>query len=186
MAQTKYLSLDGLYYLWSLIKARLDLKQTAISDLETIRSNASTGAGLATKVAGIEEGAQVNVIETITYGGSALTVSNKTVAIPQPDLTGYLTASDVYTKTQIDSKLTSAMHYKGSVSTYSNLPSSGNEVGDFYNVTATGANYAWTGTGWDETGQIIDITDITNAEIDTVLASTEAESESESESENEP
>ena len=183
MAQTKYLSLDGLYYLWSLIKAKLSLKQDNISDLETIRSNASTGAGLATKVSGIAEGAQVNVIETITYGGSALTVTNKTVAIPLPDFTGYVTANEVYTKTEIDSKLTTAMHYKGSVSTYAELPSTGNAVGDFYNITATGANYAWTGTGWDETGQIIDIADITNLEIDAVVSDTASESESESESE---
>ena len=181
MAQTKYLSLDGLYYLWSLIKARLSLKQDVISDLATIRSNATTGAGLATKVNGIEEGAEVNVIESITYNGNALTVTNKTVAIPVPDLTGYVTANEVYTKTQIDSKLTSAMHYKGSVATYANLPSSGNEVGDFYNVTATGANYAWTGSAWDETGQIVDIADITNAEIDAVVTESD-ESESESES----
>lgn len=180
MAQTKYLSLDGLYYLWSLIKARLDLKQTAISDLETIRSNASIGAGLATKVSGIEEGAEVNVIESIIYGGNTLTVSNKAVTIPSPDLSNYPSFSDVYTKAQVDSKLTSAMHYKGSVATYADLPSSDNAVGDFYNVTATGANYAWTGSAWDETGQIIDLSPyalsadlvaVTNAEIDTVLAS---------------
>ena len=180
MAQTKYLSLDGLYYLWSLIKTRLDNKQAVISDLETIRSNASTGAGLATKVNGIEAGAEVNVIESIIYDGNALTVSNKSVTIPVPDLSNYLTTAQVYTKSQIDSKLTSAMHYKGSVATYADLPASDNAVGDFYNVTATGANYAWTGSTWDETGQIVDLSAyvqssdlvaVTNSEIDTVLAS---------------
>lgn len=180
MAQTKYLSLDGLYYLWSLIKAKLDLKQPVISDLETIRSNASTGAGLATKVNGIEAGAEVNVIESIIYDGNTLTVSNKSVTIPSPDLSNYPSFSDVYTKAQVDSKLTSAMHYKGSVATYADLPSSDNTVGDFYNVTATGANYAWTGSAWDETGTVVDLSSyvqsadlvaVTNSEIDTVLAS---------------
>ena len=79
--------------------------------------------------------------------------------------------TDAYTKTEIDTKLTSAMHYKGSRNTYADLPSTGNAVGDFYNITQTGENYAWTGTEWDVTGSIIDLQSITNAEIDTVVAS---------------
>lgn len=79
--------------------------------------------------------------------------------------------TDAYTKTEIDTKLTSAMHYKGSVAAVANLPSTGNAVGDFYNVTATGENYAWTGSEWDVTGSFIDLTAITNSEIDTVVAS---------------
>ena len=81
------------------------------------------------------------------------------------------TSDDAYTKTEIDTKLTSAMHYKGSVAAVADLPSTGNAVGDFYNVTATGENYAWTGTEWDVTGSIVDLQSITNAEIDTVVAS---------------
>lgn len=81
------------------------------------------------------------------------------------------TSDDAYTKTEIDNKLTSAMHYKGSKNTYNDLPTTGNTVGDFYNITATGENYAWTGTEWDVTGSIVDLQFITNAEIDTVVAS---------------
>lgn len=81
------------------------------------------------------------------------------------------TADDAYTKTEIDQKLTSGMHYKGSVAAVSQLPTSGNEVGDFYNVTATGENYAWDGSAWDLTGSIVDLVAITNAEIDTIVAS---------------
>ena len=76
-----------------------------------------------------------------------------------------------YTKSEIDTKLTSAMHYKGSVAAVANLPSTGNVVGDFYNVTATGENYAWTGSEWDVTGSIVDLVSITNSEIDTIVAS---------------
>ena len=79
--------------------------------------------------------------------------------------------TDAYTKTEVDSKLTSAMHYKGSVATVADLPSSGNVTGDFYNVTATGENYAWTGSDWDATGSIVDLAAITNSEIDTIAAS---------------
>lgn len=85
-------------------------------------------------------------------------------------LSGY-GITDAYTKSEIDTKMTSAMHYKGSVATVADLPASNNEVGDFYNVTATGENYAWTGSAWDITGSIVDLQSITNAEIDTVVAS---------------
>lgn len=96
--------------------------------------------------------------------------NNIKVATVASTLGGY-GITDAYTKTEIDTKLTSAMHYKGSVAAVANLPSTGNAVGDFYNVTATGENYAWTGSEWDVTGSIVDLQSITNAEIDTVVAS---------------
>lgn len=86
-------------------------------------------------------------------------------------LTAHQSLSNYYTKTEIDTKLTSAMHYKGSVATVADLPSSNNQTGDFYNVTATGENYAWTGSEWDTTGSIVDLAAITNTEIDTIVAS---------------
>ena len=81
------------------------------------------------------------------------------------------TADDAYTKNEIDTKLTGGMHYKGSVQTVADLPASGNETGDFYNVIATGENYAWDGSAWDQTGSMVDLQPITNAEIDTIVAS---------------
>ena len=380
MAATKYLSYEGLQYLWSLLKTKLGAKQDTIQDLEEIRSNASTGAGLKSKVDGVAEGAQVNVIETVKVNNAALTVTGKAVNVEVPtaattaplmdgtaavgtsdnwakadhvhpsdntkvdkvegkglstnDLTdallakingveeggqvneiesikvndtalsiandksvsipnattsvygatilssavnssseamaatplavktaydlangkqdpattlaGYgitdvsinngvitiggntitpLTAdsnaatatplmdgtgavgtsgkyakedhvhpsdstkadkattlagygiTDAYTKTEIDGKLTSAMHYKGSVATAADLPSANNEAGDFYNVTDTGENYAWAPADgsnpahWDIVGNIIDMQAIQNSEIDTIVAS---------------
>jgi hypothetical protein len=54
------------------------------------------------KLAGIDTGAQVNVIEKITVGGVEQTITDKTVAltIPNPDLTAY------YTKTETNAKIT--------------------------------------------------------------------------------
>jgi len=49
----------------------------------------------------------------------------------------------------LEETLTSAMHYKGTVATQADLPTEGNVVGDFWNVTDTGANYAWDGEAWD-------------------------------------
>lgn len=55
--------------------------------------------------------------------------------------------------------------YKGTVSTYSNLPSSGNKTGDVYNIEKAdsthgikaGDNVAWDGSDWDKLGGDIDL-----------------------------
>lgn len=62
-----------------------------------------------------------------------------------------------YTKTEVDSKISSVLKYKGSVANYASLPSTDQEVGDTYNLTDTGHNYAWTGTLWDDLGPAVDI-----------------------------
>ncbi len=88
---------------------------------------------------------------------------------PATTLAGY-GITDAYTKSEIDSMLTSAMHYKGSVASMSNLPTLGVTVGDFYNVEDTGRNYAWTGSEWDLTGTMTEIDTITAADIDAIMA----------------
>lgn len=58
-------------------------------------------------------------------------------------------ADDVVRKKELDAALTSVYTYKGSKDTYANLPATGNNVGDVWNVEDTGNNYAWNGTNWD-------------------------------------
>jgi hypothetical protein len=54
--------------------------------------------------------------------------------------------------------LTGAMHFKGSVSTLADLANIQNpSVGDMYNVTANGANYAWDGTNWVKMSETVDL-----------------------------
>lgn len=79
--------------------------------------------------------------------------------------------TDAYTKAEIDGKLTSAMHYKGSVDTYEDLPSSNVQVGDMYNVADDGHNYAWNGTSWDKMSGEIDLSAYaTTSAMNTALA----------------
>lgn len=67
---------------------------------------------------------------------------------------------NIYTKAEIDAKVSSVMRYKGSKNTYAELPSEGNEIGDVWNVVGAdavngvraGDNFAWNGTGWDNLG----------------------------------
>ena len=73
------------------------------------------------------------------------------------NLTNYYKKSETYTKQEIDSKVSSVYKYKGTVASYSNLPSTGLTIGDVYNVEDTGDNYSWTGTDWDKLGGDIDL-----------------------------
>lgn len=68
----------------------------------------------------------------------------------------YALKSETYTKTEIDSKMSVVFKYKGTVATYDDLPKSGNQVGDVYNVDDTGANYAWDGSKWDKLSEAYD------------------------------
>lgn len=75
-----------------------------------------------------------------------------------------LDAAKSYTDQQINAKLSSALKYKGSKDTYADLPKTGNQVGDVWNVVAAygnthaGTNWAWNGTVWDPLGGTIDLT----------------------------
>ena len=105
-----------------------------------------------TKLAGIEAGADVNIIESVKVNGTALTPSSKAVNI---DLSNYATKSDI----------ASVYKYKGTVSSYADLPTTGQTVGDTYNVETAdsthgikaGDNVAWNGTGWDVLAGTVDL-----------------------------
>lgn len=79
-----------------------------------------------------------------------------------PDVSNFITknVNDLtyyYTKTEVDGKVSAVYKYKGTVSTYSDLPSTDLTIGDVYNVETDGSNYAWTGTAWDKLGGDIDL-----------------------------
>ena len=73
--------------------------------------------------------------------------------------------TDAYTKTEIDNKVSSVYHYRGTVSAYAGLPASGQEVGDVWNIETAdsshgikaGDNVAWTGSEWDVLAGEIDL-----------------------------
>ena len=112
-------------------------------------------ADFKTKLNGIEAGAQVNVIESISIDGTNQTVAGKAVAL---DLSDYAKKSDVAASVTV----------KGSVANFAALPANA-EVGDMYHVTAAGGtdengvaikagdNVVKTETGWDNFGGTIDL-----------------------------
>ena len=75
-------------------------------------------------------------------------------------ISGKANATETYTKSEIDGKLSGAMHFKGTKASEAALPTTGNTTGDMWNVTDTGANYAWDGTQWDKLSENIDLSGV--------------------------
>ena len=173
MANTKkFINLDGLSHFWTKAKEWItsevakmatqvkgDLK---LSDIKDVTATAE----------------EVNHLSGVT--SSVQNQLNSKAPINSPQLTGTPTAPDasVGTSTQqiantkfvtdsvngLKTSLSAALKYKGTKQTYEELPSSGNETGDVWNVvqahdnTPAGTNYAWDGSKWDALGGDIDLT----------------------------
>ena len=73
-------------------------------------------------------------------------------------------AADVYTKEEIDTKISTVYKYCGSVATVEELPAENQSIGDVYNVEADGINYAWDGTKWDSLAGVVDLSSYTTKE----------------------
>ena len=102
-------------------KTRIEAKYVAQETGKSLISDTEV-----TRLAGMETGAQVNVIESVSIkGGAAGTIANKTLTL---DLDDYAKKTDV----------SAALNYKGSVDTFAELPSSGMSNGDVYNVKIAG------------------------------------------------
>lgn len=114
--------------------------------------------------------------------GHVTAATDRTVTIPSATATssaaGLMSSTD---KAKLDafgaasdyalkSDLTGLYKYKGSKATYSALPSTGNTLGDVWDVQADGMNYAWNGSDWDQLGGTFTIESITNSELDSICA----------------
>lgn len=202
MTQKKVLDIDGLIFYEATVSDRLDRKAddedipTALTDLTNdgnfvqdpnyVHTDMNFTSAKDDKLAGIATGAQVNVIEAVKVNGASLTPSNKAVDVSVPTTVAQLSDASDYAK---KADLVGGMKYKGSVQTYANLPSSGQENGDMWNVAtadsthgiAAGDNVVWnsTASGWDVLRGDVDMSAyvleselvaITNAEIDAIVS----------------
>lgn len=91
-------------------------------------------------------------------------------AVDKTKLDGFSAASEYAKKSDISS----VYRYKGSVANAAALPTSGQVVGDTYDIKAAstygpaGTNVAWNGSAWDALGGALDLEAITNADIDEI------------------
>lgn len=86
---------------------------------------------------------------------------------------GALSLDDANKNFAKKSDITSIYRPKGTKPTYDDLPTTGNEVGDVWNVASDDMNYAWTVDGtWDPLGSKIEVGSISNDMIDQIVAGT--------------
>lgn len=143
----KVFTLDNLKYYHGKIKELLAGKVDKVEG-KGLSANDYTDAEKA-KLAGVAEGAQVNVIESVMVDGVAQTIADKGVTL---DLSAYAKKSDIV----------NAVDFRGIVATEADLPT-GAENGDVYHVTEKSAEYIWIaaandGAGaWEELGSILDL-----------------------------
>ena len=158
---------------------------TRVGDLETaIGTGGSVDSKIETAIGGLDSSISATsnqAISAVTITDGKITASSKvTIPTNNNQLTngaGYQTASDV--ATAISSAMTTVMNYKGTKAAVANLPSTGNTKGDVWHVTATGGEYAWDGTEWQELGSTVDLSGyvqssevvaITSTEINTICS----------------
>lgn len=147
------------------VNGLLDAKADS-SALSTLETEVDGKADKATTLEGygitdaytatVIDGKLADKADASTVSALSSTVAGK--ANSATTLAGY-GIQDAYTKTEVDAKVSSVYKYKGSVATVSALPSSGQVVGDVYNVEEDGMNYAWDGSKWDELGSSVDLSD---------------------------
>ena len=118
---------------------KVDGKQLSTNDYTTADKN---------KLAGIEEGAEVNVNADWNATSGDAQILNKPIII---------------TEAEVDQKISTAVgavyKVKGSVANYAALPTENVSIGDVYNLEDTGANYVATSTtpDWDKLSETVDL-----------------------------
>lgn len=188
--------------IWS-IPAGTDIGQE-ISDIQDSIGNVPSGSDVMSEIGAVDDKADgiIDSIGTVPSGSTVMAeigavddkvdaVSDSIGTVPSgstvmaeieavdSDLQGYkTTVAETYaTKAEMASALT----YKGSKDSYSELPVSGNKVGDVRNIVnadpthgvKAGDNVAWNGTDRDVLGGVTDLSAYFNKSTDTADAITE-------------
>ena len=146
----------------SATQTALDLKQNQLTPAQMSAVNSGITA---------EKVEAYDAISEVYEDIATKTEVNAVRTIAEEAMTTKADKATTYTKTEIDGKLSAAMHFKGTVTTVNDLPSSNQEIGDMYNVSQTGSNYAWDGNQWDKLSENIDLSVYyTKSEIDSKVS----------------
>lgn len=152
--QIKYVSSDNLTYYDALVKARdaqkseipkklTDLNNDGnfVQDASYVHTDSNFTAAEKTKLAGIDEGADANVIDAITVNGTAVTPSGKTVNIAVPtDNASLANGAGYQTAAQVDSAI-AAKGYKTEAEIESIVEGYGYQDADQVETAITGKGY---------------------------------------------
>lgn len=124
--------------------------------------------------------------------GKVVLSANPSLVVSDEDANTMRGFLKVYSKAEVDAKITGVFHFKGSVEAFANLPEENNQVGDVYNVKTAGGtdvhgnavkagdNVVWIATdtsvepntpaGWDVLSGVVDLTNYYNkSEVDSAI-----------------
>lgn len=154
-----------------------------VVDANYVHTDNNFTNALLSKLNGIEDGAEVNLIEKITVNGVEQTVSSKTVALTVMtnavnDLVNYYTKSETYTKTEVNGLISAIPKF--AIEVVNSLPTTDISTTTIYllrNSETTGSDlfeeYIYVNNAWELLGaQTIDLSDyVTTSDLNTALAS---------------
>ena len=105
-----------------------------------------------------------SVVDSALSSVSVNPVQNKVIAAAVQSLGDRMTA--------VEQQASSAFKFKGSVPTKNDLPSTGNQAGDMWTVEQApdAGNWAWDGTMWVKTSDVVDLSNYATKDVATQLA----------------
>ncbi len=157
------------YYTKLEVDSLLGEKVDKVTTSGSLRAYTVTSAG---------EQAVVEVSESAEASTIPIRSDNGDVLVPSTPVSESGATSKSYVDSKIATAVASVYRYKGSVAQYVDLPSQDLVVGDVYNVTATGDNYAWDGEDWDNLSGMVNLTGyVLQSDLNTQLGSYYTKSE---------
>lgn len=148
-------------------------EKTKLAGIATGANNYTLPTASGTVLGGIKVGSNLTIsngVLSAVQGKVDLSPYAKTTDIASTyaktaDLSPYAKTADIASTYAKKTDISTAFRYRGSVDTYSALPTNGVAVGDVYNVVAAdtannikaGDNVAWNGNGWDNLSGIVDL-----------------------------
>lgn len=147
---------------------------SSASAAKTSQSAAASSASAASSSASAASTSATNAKNSQTAAASSASAAKTSETNAATSETNAKTAlvSCQNIQTQVNNglqSLTSAVKYRGSVASFSALPTSGQSVGDMYNIKAAGGtdangtairagdNVVWNGSGWDDQAGTVDL-----------------------------
>lgn len=149
---------------------KIEAIDSSISDIEDKIGSVPAGTDIMAEIGAVDDKVDW-VIDSIGTVPSGSTVMDE-IGDVDSDLQGYkTTVAETYAT---KSEISAAFVYKGTKSSYDQLPSSWNKVGDVWNITnadpthwvKAGDNVAWDGSAWDVLGGVTDLTNYFNKSND--------------------
>lgn len=147
---------------------------SSASAAKTSQSAAASSASASSSSASAASSSATNAKNSQTAAASSASAAKTSETNAATSETNAKTAlvSCQNIQTQVNNglqSLTSAVKYRGSVASFSALPTSGQSVGDMYNIKAAGGtdangtairagdNVVWNGSGWDDQAGTVDL-----------------------------